>query len=117
METSMSGTPTNQSVAELQQSVQEVISLRASNISELAKGKTPDILLDDTLWDEVLKIIDKWPKFVAFDGIVNGSGAAEVKSADVTEEKVVNPANDTNAFEERSKAIKARLNGKTHIDK
>lgn len=110
METSMSDTPTNQAVAKLQQSVQEVINLRASNISELAKGKTPNILLDDTLWDEVLKIIDKWPKFVAFDGIVNGSVSPEVKPADVAEEKAVNVANDTNPFEERSKVIKAKLN-------
>lgn len=110
----MSSMPTNQSVSELQKSIQEAIRLRASNISELLKGNKPEIVIDEELWDEVLKIIDKWAKFVAFDNIVSGVTPEEGKAGTGAEEKVF-AVNDTNPFEERSKIIKAKLNGKTTI--
>lgn len=94
-----------------------MINLKASNISELAKGKIPKILVDEGIWEEVLKIIDKWPKFVAFDDIIKVATTSDGETTDITEEKWVNTDTNKNPFEERSKVVKAKLNGKTHIDK
>lgn len=77
------------------------------------EGKTPEITIDAKVWDNVLKMVEIMPKLELFESIVNKGGILiDPDSTGISKE----PVPDSNAFEERSKVIKAKLNGTTNID-
>lgn len=100
----------------LQNSIQIIIELQAKNLQEIAEGKTPEIPIEPKVWAEVIKMIEIMPKFKLFEAIVNGEPEPGKKAPEVTNEpspvKATN-GDEGNAFEQRSKAVKAKLNGET----
>lgn len=75
------------------------------------------MLLSDRDWDSAQKVLDKLPTLEAFHKIANGISAPpkgkKVLEPEPTEEEPEAAAG--NPFEERSKIVKQKLNGKTAI--
>ena len=108
-------------VSEMQQSLNLVISLWASNLLDIVEGREVKHPIDDKTWDKVLKMVEIMPKLELFEAICNGEKPPE-KAKPGRPKKEADPEEETetgepagNAFEERSKAIKAKLNGETVI--
>lgn len=105
------------SVEEIYCALNKIISLKASNLSELSSGNTPEVLLSDRDWDSAQKVLDKLPTLEAFHKIANGistpSKGKKEKEAEPTEEEPETAAG--NPFEERSRLIKERLNGASSV--
>lgn len=79
-------------------------------------GKEPKIPIDAKVWDNVLKMVEIMPKLELFERIVNGETVTEAKLSQKNEiDGIEKEELSGNAFEERSKGIKAKLNGKTSI--
>lgn len=85
-------------VQKLQNAIDLVIELQAKNLTDLAMGKTPEIPVDAKTWDSVVKAVEIMPKFKLFESITNPK-------------EIVDGGADGNAFEARSKVIKAKING------
>lgn len=103
------------SVEEIYCALNKIISLKASNLSELSSGNTPEVLLSDKDWDAAQKVLDKLPTLEAFHKIANGistppKGKKEKETEPTEEEPEIVGGNP---FEERSKKVKQKLNGKT----
>lgn len=109
------------SVSNLQEAISQVINLQAENLKTIVSGKTPEILVDPKVWDSVLKMVEIMPKLELFEKIANGENIVPDKPSKAIEvekdpEAMADPEILTgNAFEERSKRIKAKLNGETTI--
>jgi hypothetical protein len=86
-------------VQKLQDAIDKVIELQAKNLTTLAEGKTPEIPVDTRTWDSVVKAVEIMPKFKLFESITNPEEVQEGEST------------GGNTFEERSKKIKAKING------
>ena len=98
----------------------QVINLQAKNLETLAKGEIPEIPIDPKVWKEVLNTMELMPKFKTFEAITLGVVEAIPEIASTTGESKPSQEAETlittgNAFEEVSKKVKARLNGKTAI--
>lgn len=102
----------------LQESISLVITLQAKNLSEIAAGKVPEIPIEPKTWDTVIKMVELMPKFKLFESIFNGELPSDQKpdinTGEDTRPEAVSSPTEGNAFEERSKKIKAKLNGETH---
>lgn len=108
------------SVQSLQDNVNLLILLQAKNLKEIAEGKTPEIPVDPKVWGDVVKIVEIMPKFKLFESICDGAIPSEYKVDPTSSEETprtepVLVVVEGNIFEERSKKIKAKLNGETPI--
>lgn len=93
-------------VQNLQESINQVIALQAKNLLLIAKGEMPDFPIDQKVWADLVKVVDLMPKFIVFDELCNAH--VEVSESE-------KPLADGSAFEQISKRVKDRLNGKTAI--
>lgn len=97
------------SVQQLLKSIDKIILMQAQNLSELASGKTPEILIDSKVWENTLKMIEKLSSLEQFEKTV-----AAISLVDIDGEEgdaIIKKISEGNMFEERSKLIKAKLNG------
>jgi hypothetical protein len=80
------------------------------------EGKEVKNPIEAKTWDSVLKMVEIMPKLELFERIANGEVVSEAKVSTKKETEVVdNDDTEGSAFEERSKKIKAKLNGTTAI--
>lgn len=101
----------------LQESIGLVIELQAKNLKDISEGKTPENPIEPKTWADVLKTMDLMPKFMIYEAIVSGEyepGKKATESIDTASPEKA-PVETGNAFEERSKIIKAKINGETTI--
>lgn len=77
-------------------------------------GQTPEIPVDAKVWDNVLKMVEIMPKLELFEKISKGETVNEAQASQKSETAAFDNEVSGNAFEERSKAIKAKLNGSTN---
>lgn len=94
-------------VQNLQESINQVIALQAKNLLLIARGEEPLRPIDAKSWDAIVKIVEIMPKFKVFESICDEESGNEAKNGDSSPKG--------NTFEERSKAIKAKINGETVI--
>lgn len=103
-------------VSNLQESINLAINLQATNLRLIVDGQTPQIPIDIKVWDNVLKMVEIMPKLELFERIVNGETVSEAKISQKNEmDAAENEETTGNSFEERSKVVKAKINGKTTI--
>lgn len=105
-------------VCNLQESINLVINLQAENLRLMAQGKIPEILVNANVWDGVLKMVEIMPKLEHFEKITNGGTKKSNRIVKPTKETEVIDEHEIfegNAFEEMSKRVKQKLNGKTDI--
>lgn len=91
----------NTAVKNLQSSINEMLDTYAKYLSAKAKGQEPTIIIDDKDMDSVLKYIKEMPKLEEFEKLIGGSA--------ITDKEVVVGS----PFEQRSKLVKAKINGST----
>ena len=100
-------------VRKLMASMDEVIESYAKMLSEISKGKTPKVIIDEKDMNMVLKMVDKIGNFELFDKIANGviptTTTTVTETTIETKTEEVNPYE--NPFESRSKVIKKRIDG------
>lgn len=98
-----------------------MIKLQAENLQQIAQGKEPDIVVDAKVWDSILKMVEIMPKLELFEKIANGEAIVPYKPSKAVESDKEPEAIseyetvEGNAFEEMSKRVKEKLNGKTTI--
>lgn len=103
-------------VSNLQESINLAINLQAENLRLIVEGKEVKNPIEAKTWDSVLKMVEIMPKLELFERIANGEVVSEAKVSTKKETEVVdNDDTEGSAFEERSKKIKAKLNGTTAI--
>jgi hypothetical protein len=103
-------------VSNLQNSINLAINLQADNLRLILEGNEPDKPIDAKVWDNILKMVEIMPKLELFEKISKGETLKEAEASQKAEEKIAEGEVSENAFEARSKVIKAKINGKTHID-
>ena len=92
---------TTSSVKNLKNAIDKVLNAYADYLTAIALGEPPEIIIDDKVMDNVLKYIDKLSKLDIFEKALG-------KGLDYTD---ISEPIETNAFEARSKVIKAKING------
>jgi hypothetical protein len=104
-------------VSNLQESINLAINLQAENLRLIVEGKEVKNPIDPKVWADLLKMVEIMPKLELFERISNGEVVSEAKVSTKKETEVVETNDEItgNSFEERSKVIKAKLNGKTAI--
>ena len=94
-----------------------MIQLKAENFADIVTGKTPKIMVPQDEWDNVLKIIKEMPTLEKFEETSVDKPLANNQDLnnDIAEIAIEGLKEGANAFEEISKRVKERLNGKTQV--
>lgn len=92
--------------------IESTIEAYAEMMTAISKGKEPKVTIKESDMNMALKMVDKIGNLEQFDKIANGESPEIVTTETTTTETVVKQAVNGNPFEERSKKVQEKINGK-----